>query len=103
MNGGFSYVDRLTRPSTILIQARLYARSFRDKSFPKDEKVISKKKMVNYKAIPSNLEAFDKTIPFLFEHKSREDFSTQNKEKWRNEISLSQPSLRGEKTKRASI
>ena len=103
MNGGFKSIDQLIRPSIVLIQASPNAKSLRNRSFPKNEKVISKKEMVYCKNIPSNLEVFDKAISFFFEQQSWEDFSTQNEEERGKRITLSQPSLRGEKSKGASI
>ena len=47
MNEGFGGINRLSRPSTILVQTRFNARSYRDSSFTKDKQIICKKKMMN--------------------------------------------------------
>jgi 2-methylisocitrate lyase-like PEP mutase family enzyme len=57
-DGGFGGIDRLARTFAIFIQVGLDVCCNRDKSFPKDEQVIRKNEMVNWRAISGYPESF---------------------------------------------
>jgi hypothetical protein len=100
---GFGDIDGLTRPLTILIKARIDAAGFSESSFAKNEQVICKQKVVDRRAIFRNFEAFDSTFFFCLKQQPREDFSSNDEQKWGYRITLSQASFRRDASEGAAI